>query len=263
MLIHASIPPFYRRSRKAFIKKACNKPLKVKKLRETRCNKRNLILGLFALMLASITASTLIPPALAQPPTIYLDPSNNTFGESTTVGTKFNVTVWCANVTVDILGAQITLRFNDSIINVTRWWAPTWDSSFFMPAPITPLPTPPNPGYVHVGAGQGYVKVAVAKGGLPPTAPWGTNGTIAIFEFNITAVPPEGGQLTSSLSINNIDTYLKDTANVNIPDVVKEDGSYVIIPEYTMIILLSFFAVSTATVVFLKRKRIIQRLNHI
>jgi len=220
-------------------------------------------LGLFALMLVTITANTFTLPALAQPQAIYLVPSNNTFDESTTVGTKFNVTVWCANVTEDILGAQIHLSFNDSIINVTRWWAPDWDSSFFMPAPVSTLPTPPNPIYNNVGPGQGYVEIAVFKGGLPPVAPWGTNGTIAILEFSITAVPTEGEQFTSALHINDTFTYLKDPSNDFILGIVKEDGSYIIIPEYTMIILLSLFAVSTATVVLLKKKRIIQKLNHI
>jgi hypothetical protein len=161
-----------------------------------------------------------------------MDPSDTTFYSNTTdIGDRFNVTIWCADIPDDILGAQITLHFNDTILNVTQWWAPTWDSDFFMPEPpaVVTIPSPPDPGYIHVGAGHGYIKVAVAKGGLPPAAPWGHNGTIAIIEFNITAAPPEGEQLTSSLSINNIDTYLKDTSNVDIPGVVKEDGSYTFI----------------------------------
>jgi len=178
-----------------------------------------------SLMLSPLTFKTSASP---DPPKIYLAPSTNTFYSNTTnVGHRFNVTVWCANVTEDILGVQVTLHFNDSVVNVTRWWAPDWDTDFFMPAPVSVIPTPPNNvGYIHVGAGQGYVKVAVMKGGLPPVAPWGHNGTIAILEFNITAAPLEGGQLTSALHINNIDTYLKDTSNVDIPGVAKEDGYY-------------------------------------
>jgi hypothetical protein len=237
----------------------------VKKLRKTKLKTKNILTGLFALTLVTIAFNTLIHPASAQTPRIYLDPSDNTYPEATLVGTKFNVTVWCADIPDDILGAQITLHFNDTILNVTQWWAPTWDSNFFMPEPpaVAALPTPPDPGYVHVGAGHGYIKVAVAKGGLPPTAPWGHNGTIAIIEFNITAAPPEGEQLTSSLSINNIDTYLKDTSNVDIPGVAKQDGSYTFIPEYTLIIALSLFITSTAIVVLLRKKRITQKLAKI
>jgi len=171
---------------------------------------------------------SIFPSTLAATSRMYLEPSNNVFTTDTAyLGMKFNVTVWCADIPMDILGAQITLWFNDSVVNVTRWWAPDWDFNFFMPAPVSVIPTPPNNvGYIHVGAGQGYVKVSVLKGGLPPVAPWGTNGTITILEFNITAVPTEQGKYTSSLQINNVDTYLKDTSNVDIPGVAKEDGYY-------------------------------------
>jgi len=160
--------------------------------------------------------------------TIYLTPSDNIYDTDTAyVGKKFNVTVSCSGVDQDIAGAQITLHFDDSILNVTQWWAPYWDSSFFMPSPYSALPTPPDPGYVHVGAGHGYIKVSVLKGGLPPTAPWGHNGTIAIIEFNITKLPDKLGELSCTLGINNIDTYLKNPSVENIP-VTIQDGSYTI-----------------------------------
>jgi hypothetical protein len=160
-----------------------------------------------------------------------MDPSDNIFYSNTTsVGHRFNITIWCADIPADIAGAQITLHFNDTILNVTAWYVPSLsDPNFFYygATKITTLPDPPDPGYVHVGAGHGYIKVAVSNGYLPPKAPWGHNGTIAIIEFIITKTPSDG-QLTSSLSINNEDTYLKDTSNNDI-DVTKEDGLYTII----------------------------------
>jgi hypothetical protein len=162
-------------------------------------------------------------------PKIYLEPSNNIYTIDTAyVGMKFNVTVWCADIPVDIAGAQITLHFNDTILNVTAWYVPSLsDQNFFYygATKITALPDPPDPGYVHVDAGHGYIKVAVLNGYLPPKAPWGHNGTIAIIEFNITAAPTEQGKYSSTLGINNDDTYIKDTSNVNI-DVTKQDGYY-------------------------------------
>ncbi|NIR16435.1 MAG: hypothetical protein GWN86_21930, partial [Desulfobacterales bacterium] len=95
-----------------------------------------------------------------------------------------------------------------------------------MPSPIAALPSPPNPGYIHVGPGEGYIKVAVSKGGLPPTAPWGHDGKICILEFEIIATPPEDGSLSSTLNIDNADTYLLDPTVSEIPDVTKEDGTY-------------------------------------
>ncbi|MBS7281428.1 MAG: hypothetical protein KIH09_16540 [Candidatus Freyarchaeota archaeon] len=162
---------------------------------------------------------------------IYLDPSQNTFySNETSVGQRFNVTV-LTEIDTDVGGAQIRLEFNDSIINVTRWICPHGDPDFFLPEPppATELPTSPDPGYVHVGPGVGYVKIAVSKGGLPPGPPWGHSGKIAIFEFIITAAPPEGEELTCSLHINTTDTYLLDPGGDEISDVVKEDGTYTFI----------------------------------
>jgi len=192
--------------------------------------KTSLVL-LLTLLASSLTLTPLVFKAKAAvTPTIYLEPSDNTFYTDTTnVGHLFNVTFWCANVTQDLGGAQIRLYFNDSIINVTRWFTVPESEGGFMPEPITALPNPPNPGYVHTGPGQAYIQIAVSKGGLPPTAPWGHNGTIAIVEFNITMAPPEGGQLSCILDINNTSTYLLDTNASPISGVTKENGSYTFI----------------------------------
>ena len=183
---------------------------------------------LLTLTMLLLTTST-TPSVMANTPRIYLEPSNNIYTVDTAyLGMRFNVTIWCTGITQDLGGAQITLYFNDSIINVTRWWAPDWDPNFFMPTPYSALPTPPdNTGYIHVGPGEAYVKISVMKGGLPPSPPWGHNGTIAIFEFNITAIPTlQGEKYSSSLQINNTDTYLLDTSASEIPGVTKEDGYY-------------------------------------
>ena len=190
---------------------------------------RNIYIILLTVLL---TCPIVLPPLTSESraalsgPRIYIDPSDNIFYSNvTSVGHCFNVTVWVENAP-DLGGAQVNLYFNDTIINVTRWWAPSWDSSFFMPAPITTLPPPPNPGYIHVGPGNGYVKIAVSKAGYPPVAPWGHNGTICIFEFNITALPPDGGQLSCALHINTATTFLLDPNAEQILDVIKEDGTY-------------------------------------
>ncbi len=130
-----------------------------------------------------------------------------------------------------------------------------------MPSPITALPEPPNTGYIHVGPGEGYIKVSVSKGGLPPTSPWGHDGKICILEFNITAVPDDG-PLTCALQIDSQYTYLLDPTAEEISGVTKEDGTYTIIPEFppatALIILVAFTAL-----VLLLRKRIITRCQSI
>ncbi|MEM1540477.1 MAG: hypothetical protein QXJ07_03750 [Candidatus Bathyarchaeia archaeon] len=115
------------------------------------------------------------------------------------LGMKFNITVW-VQTTAELGGAQVYLEFDDSIINVTRWICPHGDPDFFLPEPpqATELPASPDPGYVHLAPNKGYIKIAVCKGGLPPTAPWGHSGKIAIIEFKITAIPTQPGTKTAS-----------------------------------------------------------------
>jgi hypothetical protein len=159
-------------------------------------------------------------------PTVYLTPSDTFFDLNTGyVGKKFNVTVSVQNVP-DLGEAIICIGFNDSVIMPTRWFMPTWDPNFFMPrSPFTcAYPEPPDPGYAHLSKGSGSVQISVFKGGLPPMAPWGHNGTIAIIEFNITAAPPKGVQFTSFLQMGS--TTLCDPTGLSLPNTVIQDGSY-------------------------------------
>ncbi|MGQ9624692.1 MAG: hypothetical protein ACUVT9_04905, partial [Candidatus Bathycorpusculaceae bacterium] len=174
---------------------------------------------------------------------------------TTSIGHLFNVTVICENVTVDLGGAQIYMEFNDSIINATRWWYVPEAQGGFMPEPVTALPTPPDPSYFHLGTGRGRIQIAVMKGGLPPSAPWGHDGKIAIIEFNVTAVPTDGA-LTTALTINHTDTYLLDQGGSEIPGVIKEDGSYTIIPEFGSLIAITTLAVITTLTALIKKKKL-------
>jgi hypothetical protein len=187
-----------------------------------------LMMLLTSLIVLSPLTLTIKPSNALPGPRIYLEPSDITFYSNvTSVGQKFNVTVWVENAT-DLGGANIHLEFNDDMINVTQWWAPTWDANFFIPTPPPPttLPTPPDPNYNHVSPGLGFVEVAVSKGGLPPSPPWGHDGKICIFEFKVTAAPPEDDELTCALHINTADTYLLDSEGGEVPSVTKEDGTY-------------------------------------
>jgi hypothetical protein len=94
------------------------------------------------------------------------------------------------------------------------------------PAPAL-LPNPPDPGYLHISAGKGRILIAVSKGGMPPTAPWGHDGKIAIIEFKITAVPTNPGEkYSTTLKIGTSDTYLLDNSASEIPGVTKQNGYY-------------------------------------
>jgi hypothetical protein len=192
-----------------------------------------ILLTILLAISVTLTPLTFIVPVLSNTPptipTIYLDPSEYIFySNETNVGQLFNVSVWIRDTPsgdINVGGVQVHLEFNDTLINCTRWIVPSSDSSFFMPSPYTALPEPPNPGYVHVSPDLGYVEVAVSKGGLPPTAPWGHDGIICIFEFEIKALPPRDGEVSCPLHINNTNTFVINQESSEI-ETNKEDGSY-------------------------------------
>ena len=182
-----------------------------------------------SIALSSLTSVVNINYALIDPPSrIYLDPSDNVFYSNvTSVGHRFNVTIWVEN-TPDIGGAQVYMEFDDDIINVTRWYEPKTDTQYiFYGKTTSALPTPPDPGYLHIAPGKARVLLSVSLFPPPPDQP-PSNGTgkICIFEFKITAVPPESSQFTCPLHINITDTYLLDPDGNEVLDVIKEDGTY-------------------------------------
>ena len=139
---------------------------------------------------------------------IYLVPSNFTFS-SPVVGTLFNVTVKVDNV--DDMGAwQVGMSFNDSVINVTRWYEPKSDPTYVFYGKTTESsPEPPNVVYVHQAPNEGWAGVlSRLSQSTPPGGGFTGNGTLCILTFKITAVPPIGQTYSCSLNITKpADTY--------------------------------------------------------
>jgi len=51
------------------------------------------------------------------------------YDNTTSVGTRFNATVWVSNVT-DLFSYQVYLGIDDSMLNITRVWMPAWDAQW-------------------------------------------------------------------------------------------------------------------------------------
>jgi hypothetical protein len=136
------------------------------------------------------------------------------------------VTVKVSDV-ADLAAFEVKMYYDDCIINVTRWIEPTTDPDYvFYGKSTLPVPSPPEVDYRHVDPCNGSAHVGAAL--FPPPSP-GTgftgSGLLCIFEFNITAVPPEGETYSCTLNINNADTYLLDSVGEEIPS-IKENGYY-------------------------------------
>jgi hypothetical protein len=152
-----------------------------------------------------MTSDNLIEIAEAFSPTmtkVYLDPCNYTF--SAPVKTLFNVTIKVDNMD-DMKGWQVGMGFDDSIINITRWYEPTWDPNYvFYEKPTSPSPPPPNVVYSHKAPDEGWAGVYSAVSS--PGGGFTGNGTLCILTFVITAVPPPDQTYSCSLNITNSDT---------------------------------------------------------
>jgi hypothetical protein len=162
-------------------------------------------LALFALLALNM-ATTFLASCSPDPSTIYVDPASFSYDASTTsIGTLFNVTVKVNNI-VDMKAWQVKMWFNDSIINVTRWYEPKSDPTYvFYGLTTLPVPAPPKPAY---GSG-GWLGAGASLFPSPPVGEGFTgNGLLCILTFNITALPPLGRTYSCALNITNYpDTF--------------------------------------------------------
>lgn len=191
-------------------------------------------------------------------PRLYLSPSENVFDANTTsVGHRFDVTVWVENVT-GLAAAQIYLEFNDTMINATRWFEPKNDTDYIFYGKTTSSASD-DTSYIHLAYGKARVMVTIFLFPTPPAQPTVSgSGKICTFEFNVTSPPPQN----CILSLHNLtdigQTYLLDDSGAEIPGLKLEDGSYSFIPEFTSVLALPLLMGSTA-VIFLLRKRTLNR----
>lgn len=183
-----------------------------------------LLLIVFALNLANIF------PVASSTSEIYVDPPNYIFDATATpIGTLFNVTVKVKDV-VDMQTWQVKMWFNDSFINVTRWYEPKWDPNYVFYGKTTlPVPTPPKVAY---GPG-GWCGMGVSLFPAPNVGEGFTgSGILCIITFNITALPPTGKAYSCLLNITNFpDTFwMKAGETEKLEYDIYNNGYYEISP---------------------------------
>jgi len=198
---------------------------------KVECKMKNVHSSLSAVFLIFLAALANLTFALHVQQTstpVYLDPGSSVFyTNQTSVGHLFNVTVWVENAP-SMAAWSLFLGFNDSVLEVTRWFEPKNDPEYIFYGKTTyALPSPPEPFYRHNAPGNGSVQVAANLFPTPPTQqPSNGLGKLCMLEFNVTMLPPKDDALSSILNINNTDTYLLDPDGYEIQSVVKEDGLY-------------------------------------
>ena len=174
------------------------------------------------ILMPTAILTTRSQPMPAQTTAIYLDPSETTLNTSeVSVGHHFNVTAWVSDVS-DLMGFQVALYYNASVINMTSASL----ASDYVFAGQAGIPLGPSYGYFD-SWGVGFVGFS----GLATTTPFTGTGTLAVFEFEVIAAPPEGSSLTSDLIISykvaggTYETKLKDSTGGAI-SFTAADGHY-------------------------------------
>jgi len=145
--------------------------------------------------------------------------NNFIFSSANPVGFRFNLTVWVYNVQ-NLFAYQVNLKINDTILNITRAWTPTWDPSWvFYGKPNMPV----GPAY-YDNDNDGVIERVLVGSTLLGAESFTGTGLLAIIELKIIYAPPTG-TITDTLNINNQDTILLNPQVQPIPT-TKTDGNY-------------------------------------
>ena len=144
------------------------------------------------------------------------------YSNITAVGTRFNATVWVYD-TANLFAHQVYLTVDDTLLNITRAWLPTWDPDYVFYGQTSIRPTP---AFYDINSNNVFEAVKVGDTLLIGT-PFTGSGLLAIIEFEI-IYTPETGERTTELSIDNADTYLLDSDLIEM-STAKTSGYYEII----------------------------------
>jgi archaellum component FlaG (FlaF/FlaG flagellin family) len=176
------------------------------------------------LLLMGVISGLPFAASAIEPKIIVTNPvshdSNFIFYTNTTaVGTRFNATVWLYNVT-DLWAYEVKLYVNDTLLNITRAWRPTWDSHWVFYGKSTVGLIPSFYDLDHNGRSE---SVLVGDSMLSGTSFTGS-GLLAVIEFQIMYAPSKGN-VSCNLAIDNVDTSLLNS-NLDEISAIKINGFY-------------------------------------
>jgi hypothetical protein len=227
-------------------------------------------LCILLLFLATFLAAS--PKALASSAVrVYLEPSNYVFSpENASVGTLFNVTVWVSSdlYPLNLMMWQVYIEFNNTMIMPVFYESEAWGEKIPLLWPNDDMDGRAfdthyvfynkkggqiaKPSYYDRGGGLGGLKHCDT---LATDASINAPKILCVIEFNITAVPADG-ILSCALKIDNEHTFLYDS-NGPIPyEVVKNNGTYMFIPEFSILALITLAAATITTIANKKLQKI-------
>jgi len=179
---------------------------------------------IFAILVGPFTALSINETEIA---IINPETTNGNFTFSagaTPVGTRFNATAWAYD-TANMFAYQVYVSIDDSLLNITNAWLPTWDSNWVFTGKTTVRPAP---AFYDMNTNSYMESVKIGDSMLIGD-PYTGSGLLAIIEFEIIYVPATG-LASCNLAIDNVDTFVLDY-DLNEVDTAKTDGYYEIAGE--------------------------------
>jgi hypothetical protein len=191
------------------------------------------------------TANADLMPAVS----IWIDPQVvNITTADYSVGDLFNATVWVNTYqnadNYAVFTWQVTVNFNASLLSVSRvGYTNGTTSSFFSghsTIPVTPIITSTS-----ASTGESLI-------GTDSRAPG--NGSLCWIEMEILQEPTGSEIITTTLDINNTDTFLLN-GDLNEVTATKYNGAYYyVVPEFTVILLVAMMAVLAVAMIAYRKK---------
>lgn len=153
------------------------------------------------------------------------------YTNTTAVGTRFNATVWIADVT-DLFAYEVGFVVDDAMLKIAGAWLPKWDVRWVFTGRITSSPSPVFFDRDTDGVFEEvWIGDEIVVGATYPKAGDAVPGWLCVVEFEILLSPEEDGKLSSNLIIDSYDssgypiTYLLDSNLDEIP-IDKINGQY-------------------------------------
>jgi len=185
---------------------------------------------------------------------MWTEPDTISLDATTPVGYRFNLTVY-TNLSVSSYAWQIYLTYNKNHLNATGCWYTAGSKSQWAGTnPTSPL----SPVYGSHNETLNYVLFGESLQGEVETPP-GTY-TLAIVQFEVVAVPPQGEVLQSQIRLDIIYSVAGKVKKSRILDPDLKDislsfgGTNYIIDEFTTIMLMTALTLTAVSVVLLKSK---------
>lgn len=185
---------------------------------------------LIAILLSALFMKTSIAPSSSLPEISVINPQNplnpsaragnfTFYTNTTSIGDKFNATVWVYNVT-DLSAYEVKLIYDPTplVINATRAWVPDWDEQwvFFGKKAFSPHP-------VYDIISKDEYRVLIGSTLLYPEKAVNGTGMLAIIEFEIFSAPAQLDKVSNTLDID--ESKLLDSDGNEIAS-VRTNGYY-------------------------------------